>query len=119
MFVAQSVHDGIFNDRLDRDLRHQTLRDLITDVKLELNIILRPHIHHIHKVLKVYDLMRDARQLVLHIQAVAENVRKRLTEVTDSRTVRDSRNAAHGVQRVIQKMWVDLRLQRLILSLVQ
>ena len=52
-------------------------------------------------------------QLICHIQTVAKNCRQRMADPTHQWTVLCIRNTAHGIQCIVQKMWIDLRLKHL------
>ena len=115
----QPVIDGIFNDGLQGDLVAVVIQAPRVHVKFIGELVFVAVLLDLEIALGVLDLLGDGDELVAAADADAEQPRQCMDHLDSIGVFAALTHPGDGIQRIVEKMRVDLRLQRLELCLAQ
>ena len=115
----QPMDDGVFNDGLQGDLVAQTVYAVLIHRKMIGKLVFVAVFLDLQVGLGVLQLLFDRDQLMPAADADAEQPRQCMDHLDGIGVFAALTHPGDGIQRIVEKMRVDLRLQRLELCLAQ
>ena len=106
------MQDRIFHKRLDEKLVNPDIFCLFTYIYLTDKSIVEPHFLKADIFFQPVCHLRDGHHLVAFIYAVPENDPQVAQHFANLIFLLFNRHPVDGIQRIVQKMWIDLSLQR-------
>ena len=110
--AVDDVQDRIFHKRLDEKLVNPDIFCLFTYIYLTDKSIVEPHFLKADIFFQPVCHLRDGHHLVAFIYAVPENDPQVAQHFANLIFLLFNRHPVDGIQRIVQKMWIDLSLQR-------
>ena len=101
----------VFNDRLERDLVAEVIEAALVNLEAIGKLILVAHGLNLQVALRVLHLAADGDELMTLADADAEQLRQRVYHHDRFLVLPPLAHPRNGVERVVEEMRVDLRLQ--------
>ena len=109
--TVDAMVNCVFNDRLERNLVAEVIQTALVDLEAVGELVLVAHRLNLQVALRVLHLVADGDELMALADADAEQLRQRVYHHDRFLVLPPLAHPRNGVERVVEEMRVDLRLQ--------